>query len=493
MLLNLKRVVPENTFCFVLIQIFSTLSFAVLYSTLVLFITNKLGMSEHFANNLTGIFLALHFVLNLLGGFIGGRFISYRNLFLVGVLLECIGILVVSSSTLSSLFVGLSIFLAGSGLYVTSLNCILTQQFEKNKSHNRETAFYWVYSGMNIGFLIGYSLSGWFTHTNNYSSLFILASLSSIIAMLIFVLNWSRMKDKETPIIRLPAQKQKQRTTLSIFFIIFLIPLIMVMMSHSNLSNELVLLIGISMLLVLFAFSYKQKKNEDRRKILAFLSLLIAALVFWSLYYIGPMGMTLFIKTHVNRDIRGFNIPIQWFNNINTLIIIIGPLLAKYFNHLRSKGLKLAVPTQFTIGLFFIGLAYIVLMVSIKAASSSISISPYSIIFYYLLQSIGELFISPIGYAMVGTLAPTNLQGIMMGTWMLISGVASTVAQYFSNIMITPSESSGDNINAFMQSFGLLGASALICSLLLFLLIPSLNKLMGITGNSNENKLSYAS
>ena len=73
MLLNLKRVVPENTFCFVLIQIFSTLSFAVLYSTLVLFITNKLGMSEHFANNLTGIFLALHFVLNLLGGFIGGR------------------------------------------------------------------------------------------------------------------------------------------------------------------------------------------------------------------------------------------------------------------------------------------------------------------------------------------------------------------------------------------------------------------------------------
>lgn len=80
-----------------------------------------------------------------------------------------------------------------------------------------------------------------------------------------------------------------------------------------------------------------------------------------------------------------------------------------------------------------------------------------------------------------------------MGTWMLISGVASTVAQYFSNIMITPYESSGDNINAFMQSFGLLGASALICSLLLFLLIPSLNKLMGITGNSNENKLSYAS
>lgn len=59
---------PSAVFPFFCIKIFSTFGFAVLYSTLFLFISNELGGSAEYASSLTGIFLALNFVLHLLGG-----------------------------------------------------------------------------------------------------------------------------------------------------------------------------------------------------------------------------------------------------------------------------------------------------------------------------------------------------------------------------------------------------------------------------------------
>ena len=73
------------------IQIFSTLSFSVLYSTLVLYITGELGVSAPVANSITGVFVAFNFALHLLGGYWGGRIFSYRTLFSLGMVAQTIG------------------------------------------------------------------------------------------------------------------------------------------------------------------------------------------------------------------------------------------------------------------------------------------------------------------------------------------------------------------------------------------------------------------
>ena len=56
----------------------------------------------------------------------------------------------------------------------------------------------------------------------------------------------------------------------------------------------------------------------------------------------------------------------------------------------------------------------------------------------YVLQSIGELLISPVGYAMIGKLAPRQYQGVMMGSWMLVTGLASLFAGDFSSMVPEP-------------------------------------------------------
>lgn len=70
---------------------FATLGFAVLYSTLVLYATKRLGFNESSANAMMGVFGAFNYGLHMFGGYLGGRFLSNRNLFVLGMVLQVIG------------------------------------------------------------------------------------------------------------------------------------------------------------------------------------------------------------------------------------------------------------------------------------------------------------------------------------------------------------------------------------------------------------------
>ena len=89
---------PEGAAALFFIQIFSTLGFAVLYSTLVLYATKHLHLGVKEATTLMGVFGAFNYGLHLFGGYLGGRFLSNRNLFVGGMTLQVIGLLTHSES-----------------------------------------------------------------------------------------------------------------------------------------------------------------------------------------------------------------------------------------------------------------------------------------------------------------------------------------------------------------------------------------------------------
>src|SRR5213079_1976096 len=113
---------PEGAAALFFIQIFSTLGFAVLYSTLVLYATKHLQLSVKAATTLMGVFGAFNYGLHLFGGYLGGRFLSNRNLFVGGMGLQVFGCACIATGTLQLFYVGLALFLTGSGLNVTCIN-----------------------------------------------------------------------------------------------------------------------------------------------------------------------------------------------------------------------------------------------------------------------------------------------------------------------------------------------------------------------------------
>jgi proton-dependent oligopeptide transporter, POT family len=136
----------EGTAALFFIQIFSTLGFAVLYSTLVLYATQHLQLAVVQATTLMGVFGAFNYGLHLFGGYLGGRFLSIATCCRWHGLAVC-GCACFATGTLALLYVGLALFLTGSGLNVTCINMMLTQRFTP-EDPRREGAFLWNYAGM---------------------------------------------------------------------------------------------------------------------------------------------------------------------------------------------------------------------------------------------------------------------------------------------------------------------------------------------------------
>ncbi len=261
--------------------------------------------------------------------------------------------------------------------------------------------------------------------------------------MLICLYCWQQLADKDTTYSRKDKASQKRASLLGVGFIMILPFLLSQMLQYAEWANKLVLVTGIAMLALILYIAYQQPTKQAKDKILAFAVLMIVGTIFWMLYQIGPMGLTVFIDNNVQREYANWIIPPQWFQNINTVAIVIGgPLLGFLFNRMRINGIQINIPTQFALALFFIGMAFVILPLGINYANSAGMVHPSWIVASFILQSIGELLISPIGYAMIGSLAPAPLQGIMMGMWMLNTGVGATLSSYSSNLMIVGQNSS---------------------------------------------------
>lgn len=481
---------PDGMVPLFCIQIVSTLSFSVLYSTLALYIKGKLGLAESSANSIMGVFIAFNFALHLLGGLWGGRLLSNRALFCVGMVAQVVGCLFLSTGDAQYLYWGLASFLTGSGLNVTCVNCMLTQRFTPDDTR-RETAFLWNYAGMNIGFFVGFSMSGFFQLTQDYEHLFLLSSLGNIIALSICFASWHRLADQGTAFVKKTKKEQRRAATFGLLCILALPFALSQILQYADWANKLIIVTGVIMLGVILYIALKQRNQDIKNKLFAFAVLMIVSTIFWMLYQIGPMGLTFFIDNNVARVYGHWTIPPQWFQNINTIAIVIGgPVLSIIFNKMRRSNIDINIPVQFAFALLLIGIAFILLPVSIAYANSSGLVSPSWIVLCYLLQSIGELLISPIGYAMIGALAPASLQGVMMGMWMLNGGVGATLSSYSSNLMIHGQTDLSPLVtnNSYSHVFLMLGLFAILSSVVVFLMVPKLKSLMYLSKNKSMSE-----
>ncbi len=476
----LEKIMPKGAGVLFCIQMFSTLAFSVLYSTLVLYATNGLKLSDTVATSITASFVAFNYALHLLGGYIGGRFMSYRSLFAVGMVLQMAGCILISFPTETSLYWGLAAFLTGAGLNVTCINCLLTQLF-KPDDKRREAAFLWNYSGMNIGFFVGFYMSGSFQLSHGYHELFLLSSLGNLIAFVLTLFAWKSLPDMNTAFIDLAENKRKSANTKGLLMIIGLFFGLHVLLQNAHISNALIMVVGIAMGFVMTYFAVSQPNKEDGRKVWAYIVLALTSLVFWTLYQLAPMGLTLFIERNVDRNYLGLIIAPQWVQNINTVVIIFGgPLLSVVFTKMRDRGINFTIPMQFSLALMLIGTSLAILPIGISSANAQGLVNFNWILVSYVLQSIGELFISPIGYAMVGQLAPVRLQGLMMGTWMMLTGVSATLSDYFSKMALGSTTSTDPLITnaSYSHTFGLLGWTSIATGVALLVAVPFVLRLM---------------
>ena len=471
--------IPDGAGVLFFIQIFATLGFAVLYSTLVLYATQHLHFPAKQATAIMGVFGAFNYGLHLFGGYLGGRFLSNRNLFVGGMVLQVLGCGCIAGGSVALLYWGLALFLTGSGLNVTCINMMLTQRF-KPDDVRREGAFLWNYAGMNIGFFVGFAAAGHYQLTENYSSLFIFATIGNFVAIVIAAAFWKTLADRNTTLLEEPPRKFRGRFAVGVAILGGLVPIVWILLQHPGGTETLVKAISAVVLLTLVWLAFKHRDARERNNMWAYLILTVGSLVFWALYQMAPSGLQLFAVNNVDRNVWGIEVAPQWIQNINTVVIVVGgPLMSALFARLRARGWNIDIPRQFSAAVLLMGLGFLALPVGIALADGKGKVAFSWLFASYVLQSIGELLISPVGYAMIGKLAPRRYQGVMMGSWMLVTGLASLFAGDFSGMIPEPSEGTALTTNpVYSTLFAELGFGSLVVGVALVVLIPFLRKLI---------------
>lgn len=118
-------------------------------------------------------------------------------------------------------------------------------------------------------------------------------------------------------------------------------------------------------------------------------------------------------------------IKVSWFSTLNAFFII---ALASSVSKIWDSKYNPSAAYKYGFGLFFVALGFLVLGLGAQGASEGMKISMIFLIMTYLLHTIGELFISPVGLSYVSKLVPGRMLALMYGMWYLAIAIAQKVA-----------------------------------------------------------------
>jgi POT family proton-dependent oligopeptide transporter len=216
----------------------------------------------------------------------------------------------------------------------------------------------------------------------------------------------------------------------------------------------------------------------QRDKVIAMLIIFAFNVLFWMFFEQAGSSFTFLADKIVDRDLfgaGGFVFPNAWFQSVNSIAILtLAPIIAWIW--IRLGRANPSIPRKFGLGLIFNGLAFALLMFALSSLVSDAGKIPFWTLFMvYVIQSVGELCLSPIGLSMVTKLAPVRLVGFGMGGWFLSTGIGNNLSGIFAGAV---SGETGMTTQSALSGYTF-GFWALIGSgVLLFLIAPLIQKLM---------------
>lgn len=174
-------------------------------------------------------------------------------------------------------------------------------------------------------------------------------------------------------------------------------------------------------------------------------------------------------------------IPASWFNSVNSMwLIIVAPLLAQVWAWMGKKKIEPSSPKKQALGLVSLMLGYLLIAYGVKDMGATVSM--FWLLGLYLLHTIGELCLSPIGLSLVNKLAPARFASILMGVWFLSNAVANKFGGKLAALLPGEGKSTsfaGYQINNLYDFFMVFVILSGVAAVLLFFLSYWMEKKMG--------------
>jgi POT family proton-dependent oligopeptide transporter len=211
----------------------------------------------------------------------------------------------------------------------------------------------------------------------------------------------------------------------------------------------------------------------DWMRIAAIVILFVFTILFWAAYEQKGASLNLFADRLTLTEIFGVGFSPVFLQSLTpAFVILLTPVFATLWVRLGDR--QPSSPVKFTLGLLFIGAAYL-LIVPATILTAQGRVSFLWLVGLYFLEVCGEMCLSPVGLSTVTKLAPAKLVGLMMGAWFLATSLGNKLAGYLSGFFVT------NNPWQLTKLYGGIALGLLASAVILALLTPTIKKLMGRT------------
>jgi len=392
---------PKGIYFLFTVEMWERFNYYGMRAILVLFMTKALLFDTSQAGKVYGWFTGLVYLSPLIGGYIADRYWGKGRAIVVGCLLMALGqfMMASSSSSLShSLFYASLLFIIiGNGFFKPNIASTVGMLYEKNDPR-RDGGFTIFYMGVNLGAFIAPLVCGTLGERFGWGWGFASAGVGMIIGLFTFLWGNKRFLGDKAACPRIVTASGEKG----------------------------------------YCHGDAPLTKEEKQRIAVIFIMMFFVIFFWASFEQAGSSLTLFAENSTNRLLQigswSFTVPTSWFQSINPLFIfILGPIFARLWVKMALAGSEPATVYKFVWGLVLLALGFILMVGAAYGAVGNNKVGMLWLVGAYLLHTMGELCLSPVGLSMVTKLSPAKFTSLLLGVWYLANFAANLVSGLFAS------------------------------------------------------------
>ncbi|MGY0797546.1 peptide MFS transporter [Lysobacter sp. A286] len=489
---------PRGLFVLFFAEMWERFSYYGMRAILIFYLLQHWLFAEEKAYIIYGAYTALVYITPVVGGYIADRWLGQRKAVQFGAILLVIGHGLMAfegpgpasglgaaemqgSTYIEVFWLALAFIIMGVGFLKANISVIVGQLYGQGDPR-RDPAFTIFYMGINLGAALGSLLVAYLGQTYGWGWGFGAAGVGMLLGLIVFV--WGRphllghgeapdVDALKRPVLGVPLE-----------WMVYVSGLVGVVIVWALVQYQSVVggLLGLTGAAVVAWFLYNavfKLDKIDRDRILAALFLIALQPLFWALFEQAGSSLNVYTDENVNRELFGWTVPSGMFQSLNSMyIILLAPVFAWLWLWLAKRGLEPSTPAKFGLGLIQLGAGFLVLVAGVVATGTGNPTPVIFIFLIYLLHTMGELCLSPVGLSAMTKLAPASMVSLMMGTWFLASAAGNFIAGLIAQATSGSAAGAIEGATPVMDVYGRIGWIAIGVGVVVILISPFIKRLM---------------
>lgn len=448
---------PAGLFLLFTVEMWERFSYYGMRAIFTLFMIKALMFDKALASDIYGSYTGLVYLTPLLGGYLSDRYLGNRRSILLGGLMMAVGqfllfgsaVLYMTPESAKWLFYsGLGILIFGNGFFKPNISTMVGQLYPAGDKRV-DSAFTIFYMGINLGALFSPLVCGTLGDTGNPADFkygFLAAGIGMLVGvavMLLFQKKYLVTPDGEAIGMPKPKKTAEEKAAQAADFTPGQMTFWGCVLVGLFLLFNFVFATGVVGALIYAAMvvvpgmilADKSLTDVEKQRIWVIFILVFFVIFFWSAFEQAGASLTYFAEEQTDRTIFGWTMPASYFQSLNPVaIIIFANIFTMLWLFLGRRNMEPSSPLKMAIGLLLLSISYFLIAFGVKGVDASTKISMFWLVSLYLIQTFGELCLSPIGLSMVSKLSPPKFASLLMGTWFLSSAAANKFAGMLSGL-----------------------------------------------------------